>query len=155
MKHWHIAQHLNGGNVLYALWTAGITFLAPIGWWLCACAYMVIADFITGCWAARKRGEMWKSSKFRDSIYKCGSYMFVIICSRVLEGVLPSWTESAELARLFAGAIVGIEFYSVLENFYKATGNRVFYVLTQITSKKLKDITGEELKGEKKNEQLS
>lgn len=147
MKHWNIAEHINSGNIIYAIWSACIAFLAPVGWWLGACAYMVLADFITGCWAARKRGEMWSSTKFRDSIYKCGSYMFVIICARVFESVLPTWMEQAELARLFAGAIVGIEFYSVLENFYKATGNRVFYVLTQITSKKLKDMTGEKPKG--------
>ena len=148
MKHWHITEHINSGNIAYAVWSACVSFLAPVGWWLLACAYMVLADFITGCWAARKRGEMWSSAKFRESIYKCGSYMFVIICARVFESVLPTWMESAELARLLAGAIVGIEFYSVLENFYKATGNRVFYVLTQITNKKLKDMTGEQAKGE-------
>lgn len=145
---YNIAEHINGGNVLYAVWSACVAFLAPVSWWLCACGFMVLADFITGCWASRIRGEMWSSIRFRDSIYKCGSYMFVIICARVFESVLPSWMESAELARLFAGAIAGIEFYSVLENFYKMTGNRVFYVLTQITNKKLKDMTGEETKGE-------
>lgn len=148
MKHWHVFEHIHSGNILYAIWTACVSFFAPVGWWLVACAYMVIADFITGCWAARKRGEMWSSTKFRESLYKCTSYMFLIICARVFESVLPSWTEQAEIARLFAGAIVGIELYSVIENFYKATGHRVFYVLTQITSKKLKDITGEEPKGE-------
>lgn len=148
MKHWNITEHINSGNIMYAVWTACITFFAPIRWWLCACGFMVIADFITGCWASRVRGEMWSSSRFRESIYKCCSYMFVIICARVFELVLPSWTESAELARLFAGALAGIEFYSVLENFYKMTGSRAFYILTQLTRKKLKNITGEEVKGE-------
>lgn len=148
MKHWNIAEHIHGGNIIYAIWSACFTFFAPIGWWLGACAFMVLADFITGCWASRVRGEIWSSARFRESIYKCGSYMFVIICARIFESVLPSWTEQAEIARLFSGAIVGIEFYSVLENFYKMTGNRVFYVLTQITNRKLKDITGEEPKGE-------
>lgn len=148
MKHWHLSEHLNAGNTIYAIWTAVCAFLAPIGWWLGACAFMVVADFITGCWASRKRGETWKSVKFRDSIYKCGTYMFVIICARIFESVLPAYTDPLEISRLFAGAIVGIEFYSVLENMYKLTQNRVFYVLTQLTNKKLKEKIGEDIKGE-------
>lgn len=148
MKHWHLTEHLNNGNIIFAMWSSVLTFLAPIGWWLGACAFMVIADFITGCWAARKRGEMWKSAKFRDSIYKCGTYMFVIICARIFESVLPAYTDPLEISRLFSGAIVGVEFYSVLENMYKLTGNRVFYLLTQVTSKKLKEKIGEDIKEE-------
>ena len=144
MQHWHISEHINAGNILYGLWSATCAFLAPIGWWIGACAFMVLADFITGCWAARRKGEMWTSNKFRNSISKCGAYMFVIICARVFEGVLPAYIDQAEITRLFAAVIVGVEFYSVLENFYKATNNRVFYLLTQITHKKLKDIGGED-----------
>ena len=142
MKHWHILEHINAGNAVYAVWTAFLSFLAPMGCWLSGCAFMVFMDFITGCWAARKRGEMWSSVKFRNSISKCGSYMFVIICARVVENMLPSYIEFVELTKMFAGFIVGVEFYSVLENFYKATGNKVFYILTQITSRKLKDSSG-------------
>ena len=140
MQHWHISEHLNAGNFLYAIWVATCAFFAPIGWWLGACAFMVLADFISGCWAARRKGELWTSNKFRNSISKCGAYMFVIICARIFEAVLPVYTEQAEVTRLFAAIIVGVEFYSVLENFYKATGFRVFYLLTQITNKKLKEI---------------
>ena len=148
MNKWHIAEHIHSGNFVYGMWAACLTFFAPIGWWLLGCAFFVAADFVTGCWAARKRGEMWTSDKFRNSISKSGAYMFVIVCARIFEGMLPSYTNQAEIARLFAGLIVGIEFYSVLENFYKITGNRVFYVLTQVTSKKLKDMAGTETKGE-------
>lgn len=142
METWHLSKHINNVNLLYALWSASVSFLAPIGWWLVACAFMVTADFFTGLWCARKRGEAWTSNKMRKSLTKCGSYLFLIVCARVFESVLPSYVEQAEVARLFTAFIVGVEFYSVLENFYKATGNRVFYMLTQITSKKLKDITG-------------
>ena len=147
MNHWHFSEHINSGNILYGLWAAGVSFFAPIGWWLAACAFFVISDFITGCWAARRKGEMWTSNKFRNSISKCGAYMFVIICAKIFENILPAYLEQTEVTRLFAAIIVGVEFYSVLENFYKATGSRVFYLLTQWTNKKLKDMTGEE-KGE-------
>lgn len=148
MNQWRLSEHITTGNIFYAVWSAGCAFLAPMGWWLGACAFMVVADFVTGCWAARKNGEMWSSNKFRNSISKCGAYLFVIICARVFESMLPVYVEQAEIARLFSAFIVGVEFYSVLENFYKATGNRVFYLLTQITSKKLKDFTGQDPKGE-------
>lgn len=150
MQHWHITEHINTGNTIYALWSAVFSFVAPMGWWLGACAFMVLADFITGCWAARKRGEMWSSVKFRNSISKCGAYMFVIICAKIFESVLPAYIEQAEITRLFTALIVGVEFYSVLENFYKATGFKVFYILTQVTSKKLKDMTGVESEEGKK-----
>lgn len=148
MSNWHLSEHLHTDNAIYALWSAGCAFFASVGWWLAACAFFVFADFVTGCWAARKRGEMWSSTKFRNSINKCGAYMFIIICARIFESVLPSFIEPAEITRLFAAFIVGVEFYSVLENFYKATGMRVFYILTQITNKKLKEYTGEGVKEE-------
>lgn len=144
MNHWHLSEHINAGNILYGLWAAALSFFAPIGWWLVACAFFVLADFVTGCWAARRKGEMWTSNKFRNSINKCGAYMFVIICARIFEGMLPAYLEITEVTKLFAAIIVGVEFYSVLENFYKATGSRVFYLLTQWTNRKLKDMTGEE-----------
>lgn len=151
MQQWHISEHLNAGNIVYAIWSAVLAFLAPIGWWLGACVFMVFVDFLTGCWAARKRGEMWSSVKFRNSISKAGAYMFVIICARIFESILPSYAEYAELTRLFVAFIVGVEFYSVLENFYKITGYKVFYILTQITSKKLKDLSGvDEQEGDNK-----
>lgn len=148
MRTWHLSQHVHSGNFAYALWTAACAFLAPIGWWLAGCAFFVLADFITGCWASRKRGEMWTSARFRDSLSKCTAYMFMIICARILESILPSYIEGAEISRLFAGFICGTEMYSVIENMYKATGNRVFYILTQFTNKKLEEITGHKAKEE-------
>lgn len=142
MERWGLLSHINGKNAFYALWSAGLAFLAPIGWWLGACAFMVIADFITGLWSARVKGEMWTSNKMRRSISKCGAYLFVIICACVFEKTLPAFiTEQAEITRIFTACIVGVEFYSVLENLYKCTGSRAFYFLTQFTQKKLKDLT--------------
>lgn len=45
------------------------------------------------------------------------------------------------LARIGATIICSIELYSIFENCYKATGNVVFKVLTQFTSKKIKAVT--------------
>lgn len=143
MNTWRILEHIHGKNILYALWSAVFAFLAPIGWWLIASAFFVIADFITGLWAARVRQEMWTSNKMRHSISKCGAYLFVIICARVFELTLPTFvTDYAEISRIFTACIAGVEFYSVLENLYKCTGNRTFYLLTQFTQKKLKEVTG-------------
>lgn len=149
MGHWGLLSHINGKNTIYALWGAIVSFLAPVGWWLGACAFMVVADFITGLWAARIKGEMWTSNKMRQSISKCGAYLFVVVCARVFESTLPSFiTEQAEVTKIFTACIVGVEFYSVLENLYKCTDSKAFYFLTQFTQRKLKDITGEEIKGE-------
>jgi hypothetical protein len=151
MNDWHVMEHIHGKNLIYAGWSAVVAFLAPIGWWLAASAFFVVADFITGLWAARVKREMWTSNKMRHSISKCGAYLFVIVCARVFELTLPDFvTEYAEVSRIFTACIAGVEFYSVLENLYKCTGSRVFYILTQFTQKKLKDVTGVDEVGEKK-----
>ncbi len=137
---WKITEHLHAGNALYAMWAAALAFVGPIKWWLVACAFFIIADFITGLWVSRHRGQTWQSQRFRESIAKCASYMFVIICARVFELIIGP--ADIHVARYFTAFICGVEFYSVLENFYHATGNRVFYILTQMTNKKLKNMVG-------------
>ena len=149
MNDWRIIEHIHGKNILYGMWSAAVAFLAPIGWWLAASAFFVVADFVTGLWAARIRKEMWTSNKMRQSVSKCGAYMFVIICARMFELTLPDFiTEYTEVSRILTACIAGVEFYSVLENLYKCTGSRVFYIMTQFTQKKLKDVTGVEKIGE-------
>lgn len=142
MENWHIFAHLHAKNALYALWSTILAFLVPIGWWLGACAFMVVADFITGLWAARVKKEMWTSNKMRRSISKCGAYMFVIICACVFEHTLPAFLGDTEFATVITACITGVEFYSVLENLYKSTGNKAFYILTQFTQKRMEDLTG-------------
>ncbi|MBE6457555.1 MAG: phage holin family protein [Alphaproteobacteria bacterium] len=136
-KMFRIIDKLHAGNILYAFWAGVLAFFGPLKWWLCACAFFIIVDFITGCWVSRKRGQTWQSQRFRESLNKSYSYMMVIICARMLELIL-----QVSVSRYFTGFICGIEFYSILENFYHATGDRVFYILTQITNKKLKDAVG-------------
>lgn len=52
------------------------------------------------------------------------------------------------LARIGATLICSIELYSIFENCYKATGNVVFKVLTQFTSKKIKQATDIEVQND-------
>lgn len=136
---WKFSEHLHINNTVFAALTSISAFFAPIANLMWALCFFVIADFITGVWASRRVGEMWKSTKFRQSVSKCGAYMFTIVCAHIFETVAPL---DLQVEAYVAAFICGVEFYSVLENLYKGTGNRVFYILTQLTNRKLRDTTG-------------
>lgn len=54
------------------------------------------------------------------------------------------------LAKICSTLICGIELYSILENCYRITGNRVFKILTQFTLKKIEKETGVNLEQKEK-----
>lgn len=62
-------------------------------------------------------------------------------------GVLPFMDLKA--AHIMAGIICAVEFYSILENCFTITENRVFWILTQFTTKKVKDLSGVDIEEQK------
>ena len=95
---------------------------------------------VSGIWAAKKRGEKLESKKLRASINKMTWYfMFIILAQGLDVKVIPFI--DLHLASMVSAIICGVELYSVLENAYSITGNRVFYMLTQFTVKKIKEVT--------------
>lgn len=136
---WKCSEHLHLNNTLFAAVASISGFFAPIANLIWALVFFVIADFVTGVWASRRAGEMWESGRFRQSVGKVGAYMFTIICAHIFQDVVPL---DLQIEGYIAAFVCGVEFYSILENLYKGTGNRVFYILTQLTNRKLKDTVG-------------
>ena len=105
----------------------------------------VIADLITGVIAAKKRGEILRSRKLKRTVDKMTWYALAIVMCHMLDaGVLPF--VDLHLAAFAAAIICGVELYSILENAYSITGNRVFWLLTQFTTKKIEGATGVDIK---------
>lgn len=101
----------------------------------------VIADLITGMWASKKLHILWESCKLRRTVSKTTLYALTIVLLHAIDTqILPF--SSLELARIGTSIICAIELYSIFENSYKITKNRVFFILTQFTLKKIEDVSG-------------
>lgn len=118
-----------------------ISFFEPIWVTILWMLIFILADMITGIYAAYCRGEMITSHKMQRTVTKFLMYGGAVILLEGLDIYLVT-IASLGLAQIGATIICGIELYSVFENCYRATGNIVFKALTQFTSKKIKDQTG-------------
>lgn len=122
---------------------------APIQALILWTAVFVIADLVTGIIAAKKRGEMLSSGKLRKTVDKLVWYSLAITLAFGLDERVLVFAPMF-LANGMAGICCGNELYSIFENAYCITGNRVFYILTQFTDKKLYESTGVKTKAKKK-----
>ena len=101
----------------------------------------IACDFITGISASIKEGKLITSNKMSRSVKKLLMYTMVIVLVHAIDKDMLTLVDLG-LARICATIICGIELYSILENCYRLTGNKVFKVLTQFTIKKIEDNTG-------------
>ena len=124
-----------------------IGFLEPIGVLILWCLIFILCDMVTGIYAAFCKGDLITSHKMQRTVVKFLMYSSSIMLLEGLDVYLITFAD-LQLARIGATIICGIELYSIFENCYRATGNIVFKVLTQFTSKKIKAVTDTDI-GEK------
>lgn len=113
---------------------AALAVFAPIQAVVITVGVLIFADLATGIWAAKKRGEVIKSSKMRDSITKLLIYQTVIMTgflveTFLLDGLLP-------VVKLAAAVIGMVELKSLLENANSILGRDLFKeILSKLGSK--------------------
>lgn len=135
-------------KITYALLGGVGVFFFPLYILLLWMFIFVISDMVSGMLAARQRREKLTSKKLKKTVSKIAWYSSVIILVHGLDkSVLPFVDLYA--AQIVTGIICGVELYSNLENLYCITDNRVFYLLTQWTTKKIHDSTGVDIGNEK------
>lgn len=128
--------------------TGTMAFFEPL-WVLMLWFFIFVGvDMITGISASVKERQIIESNKLRKTIYKLFMYCTVIVLVHAIDKEMISMID-LNLAKICSAIICGIELYSILENCYRITGNRVFKVLTQFTLKKIEDETGVNLKEKK------
>lgn len=117
-----------------------IGFFEPLAVLILWLLIFIFADMATGIYASFCNGVLITSHKMQRTVVKFLMYVSSVILLQGLDVYLITFAD-LNLARIGATIICGIELYSIFENCYKATGNVVFKVLTQFTSKKIKDVT--------------
>jgi DNA-binding ferritin-like protein (Dps family) len=133
---------------------AGI--LAPAEALLISVGFLIFADFFTGIWAAKKRGEViTKSAGWRRSITKMTVYQVAVISGFLVETyMLDSFIP---VSKIVASVIGLVELKSILENANSILGQDLFKtVLSKLGSdndslkdeikKQIKDAVEQQLK---------
>jgi len=108
-------------------------YWAPIGAIVTVVFIFVFADFITGIWAAKKKGIKITSHTMRNSVTKLLCYMITIVLAFFLqkEIIKFSWFEAVN----FASALICMaEFKSILENMGYITNSTIFKTIYEKVS---------------------
>ena len=124
-------------------WKAGLMlifstfaqFFRPIGDFIFLIIFLIIGDFITGVWAAKKRGEIINSSGFRRTFQKVVVYAFSIILTEYISVVMLKDIE-INISYPIAILIVITEFKSVSENVLTITGVDIWEKIKELILKK-------------------
>lgn len=124
-----------------------MAFFEPIEILVLWMLIFIVSDMITGIHASLTEGNPIQSCKMQKTVHKFLLYSMTIVLLEGLDRYLFDLMD-LHLANIGATIICGIELWSIMENCYRITGNRVFKVLTQFTLKRIKDETGVELDSE-------
>lgn len=106
---------------------AAIAALAPIHSVLIVVGILIVADTITGVWAAVKNGQTITSARLRDTITKMLLFQLAVITGFLLEKYLLA--DLLPVSKLIAGIIGVTEGTSILENINKIRGDNLFKTL--------------------------
>lgn len=111
-------------NWIEGLLVAFLAILAPIHMLMLSVGILIVADAITGVWAALKRNEPISSAALRRTVSKFLIYQLTIISgflvqNFMLENTLP-------ITNIIAGAIGLVELKSVLENSTVILGTDIY-----------------------------
>jgi phage-related holin len=105
---------------------AMVSVFAPIQSVMLTVLVLVLADFVTGVIAARKRGEKITSSGFQRTVVKVVKYQVVIMAAFLCDQYL---TDTAIFVKVFAGFVGMTELYSMVENFNSMKSDPAFQSL--------------------------
>ena len=108
----------------------------------------IVVDLVTGVHASLLEGERMSSHGLKKTVLKFVMYSTAVFLLQGIDQYMIVFANCG-LANIGATLICGIELYSILENFYRITGNKVFKILTQFTLKKIKDETGIDIEEKK------
>jgi len=127
---------------------AGSWFL-PVSKFIAAITILIIADYITGTKAAKKKGERISSRGMRRTVEKIFYYFAAIMLTHMTQQIFFPWFPLVYPLVIF---IAWTELRSTLENISEVTGNNVAAVVINRIFKKIPWIKELETELKKKDE---
>lgn len=130
-------------KVIYATFGAFLSFTADVHNAMIGLLICILADTITGFWAASYRGQIRQSARLGAFVKKIISYFSAGLLVLVVEKmVFPSYMLDMELTKLVFMSCALLEVYSCFENLGDITGLRIFKIITQFSVKKIGEKVG-------------
>lgn len=114
-------------DLLNKLFLASLAAFSPIKMVMITVGILIIADLITGVWAAIKRGETISSSAMRRTVSKMCIYELTVICGFMLETYILG--QAIPVAKIVASVIGVVEFKSILENANSIVKGDIFKII--------------------------
>lgn len=108
------------------------SFLVPAAPFLGIVVFLVLADWITGVTAAKRRGEKITSKGFRRTVEKMLLYFISILAS---EGMRRVFAVNIPITYMAALAIAVTEFKSNIENVESVTGVKIWASIKDVIGK--------------------
>jgi hypothetical protein len=142
MKHWATQILL-----------AALAVLAPIKALLISVGFLIIADLITGIWAAVKQKKAITSAAMRRTISKMVIYNLAVISGFLVESYMLEYL--LPVSKIVASVIGLVELKSILENANKILGQDLFKtVISRLGSENdnLKEEIAQQIKEEVKKQ---
>lgn len=125
-----------------SLFSAILSWFAPVQMLVCCAFIFVSFDFVTGVMASRKRelkrSANWsfESAKAWKTIYKLVFVMIGIVLTWLIDTYILGFM-SLNLANIFTGFVCGIEFWSYLENAAEISDHPIFRTLKKYMKKQI------------------
>lgn len=122
--------------LIKVLFISCLSYFLPIKELIHLVFILTSLDFILGAgWAVYKGGiKAFKSRKARRSIVKVLAYQLAIMVGFGVEQVLFNVSDVGYLTKSIAGAVILVEFSSMLETLALITGKQVFRKIFELTS---------------------
>ena len=114
----------------YTFWL--IALLSPLNAIMLTIVFLIIVDFITGCYSAIKKKIPIEAEKIKHSVSKFFLYNLVIISAFLLEKYI---IKEIPFLKIISGFIALAEIKSIMENFNRIYGINPFKVLVEIIKK--------------------
>lgn len=114
-------------NWLQNILMVSVAALAPIHAIMIVTGVLIMADLITGIWAAVKKGDAINSAALRRTVSKFVIYQIAVISAFVVQKFMLA--DLIPASNIVASAIGLVELKSILENASKILGADVFKVI--------------------------
>jgi len=122
-----------GANIWKLIIWAFCVYLFPTYELIGATIFLLIADFVTGIWAAYKRGEIITAKKMGATTSKMIVYLIGIISAYVVQHNIAG--DVIKVMLIFTTLISIREFKSIIENIETISGAKIWsYIVGQIST---------------------